>query len=238
MELILDYIDRVFQDTFSDKILKNFYWNMFDDFQPDINGYTMIFMVPPDLSGFKESNSGFELEYSALTLSFIPFAAIDFTPPQYQVGTENVSLKTGAIPYATGVSTSTQCSITFIDNSDLMIYQFHSLWVKYIKLVVDGIVKPSDEYITGSKKGAIDYVASCYVVKWLPNMRTVRYIGKVTAMFPQSLPTKELIGQRSSNELTTLPLSYFCTKYDEALWTQRNHWVFSDFKNDVSRVLQ
>ena len=70
---------------------------------------------------------------------------------------------------------------------------------------------------SGGKQNAvyqgIDYAGAFYILKYKPDLKKVTYIGKSIGVFPQSLPSKELIGQRTSNELTTLPFNYFCAAY-------------------------
>jgi hypothetical protein len=73
------------------------------------------------------------------------------------------------------------------------------------------------------------------------------YIGKCIGVFPQSLPSKELIGQRTSNELTTLPFNYFCAAYraevlpetEDGLKSARSeslkekYWIYNEFIENI-----
>jgi hypothetical protein len=88
---------------------------------------------------------------------------------------------------------------------------------------------------------AIDYAASAYIVKYRTDLRTISYIGKAIGFFPQTLPSKELLGQRTTNELTTLPFSYFCAAYRSEVTTeltdQQNFndkfWILKEFKDYI-----
>ncbi len=237
---LIDYIDNVFQSN--ETVLTYFYTQLYRDYNPDINGYNFIFMVPPDLSGWNLSNMHLYSQsdnksFFSLTGKFMTFSAIDFTPPINQINTERVSSRTGGIPYATEITNTEQCSVTYIDNADIDIYHFHHMWLEYIRAVVDGIVDPSPQYYeendTSQFYGAIDYAASIYVVRYLPNLKTIRFVGKCVGIFPQSLPTKELIGTRTSNELTTLPMNYFCSAYREATWREQSHWLIHEINQLV-----
>lgn len=245
MENLIQYLDSVFSSGSAvDGVLKYFYQQQYRDFNPDINGYVFIFMVPPDLSGYRISKNKSNYDqtssnsYVGGVANLISFAGIDFAPPQNQVNTEQISSRSGAIPYATEVTETDQCSVTYVDNSNLDIYMFHHIWVEYMREILEGVIEPADEYIRyndnpESNFGAIDYVASIYVVKYRPNMKMITYAAKCIGIFPQGLPAKELIGTRTTNELTTLPFTYFCAAFREATHLDRSkggqpHWILSE----------
>jgi len=270
---LLTYLDNIFSDgnNHSD-VLKYFYQQLYRDFAPDINGYTLVFFVPPDLSGYnaniRSSNANFngnmlydqidKDSYMQTVGRIMTFAAIDFTPPQSQVRSENISTRSGSIPIASEVSETDNFSITFLDNIHLDIYMFHHIWVEYIREVLEGTIEPDSKYYRNSKSeftsnvaglsfkntvgdvdtdfyGAIDYAASCYIVKYRPDMKSITYVAKCVGIFPQSLPNKELIGTRTSNEIVTLPFTYFCSGFREALYTEQNTgmWIFTELENYI-----
>ena len=237
---LIDYLGRNVGDDYG--VLSYFQDTLFNKFNPDINGFTLLFMVPPELSGLKINQTDPRHLKDTLTMyspggvntalenvsKFVTFAAVDFTPPQEQLNTERISGRTGGIPYATEFTTSELCTATFIDDQNLSIYNFHQVWIYYIWDLVEGRLQPSDEYLdpknddvyqNGILYGALDYVASFYIVKYSPDLKTIKYIGKCIGAFPQALPSKELIGQRTSNELTTLPYQYFVSAYRSEIVT-------------------
>lgn len=255
MDNLIDYINQAFftEDT---GIMNYFYQQQYQNYAPDINGYTLCFMVPPDLSGYRmKFNAGTGLYTQEDTNSYIgevsnmmSFLAVDFTAPQSQVNTEQISSRTGAIPYATEVSESEQCSVTYIDTNQLDIYHFHHIWLEYIREVLEGVIDPAPEYLNSNSQihinystpmndiyGAIDYAASLYIVKYRPDMKTITYVAKCMGIFPQSLPNKELTGTRTSNELTTLPFNYFCTAYREATHLDSGNgvWILNELKDFI-----
>lgn len=237
---VMDYINSVYKD--SEGYLRYFYKQFYKDYNPDINGFILLFMIPPDLSGFKKMYNELYGDFSFFSeiQNFFTFSAVDFTPPSVQVNSEKISSRSGGIPYATEVTNTDQCSITFIENSKIDIYHFHRVWINYIQAVLEGLIHPSEEYLDKSNNrlfGAIDYASSLYVVKYLPNLNKILLIGKCIGIFPQLLPGKELFGQRTSNELTTLPINYFCPLYREATWREGNvdNWIFKEF-NDLVKT--
>jgi hypothetical protein len=246
MENLIEYLNTVFGDGKTNSgLLKFFYQQQYRDFSPDINGYTLIFMVPPDLSGYRVRNASNYNQidtnsYVGRVSNLIAFAAVDFAPPQTQVNTEQISSRNGAIPYATEVTETDQCSITYVDNSNLEVYQFHHLWVEYMREVMEGVIEPDSQYYDPNnvRCGQIDYAASLYIIKYRPDMKTITFVSKCIGVFPQGLPSKELIGTRTSNELTTLPFTYFCTAYREATFLDRNnsggtHWILSELNTNI-----
>jgi hypothetical protein len=247
---LVAYLDTAFSDN---EVLKFFYQQLYRDFAPDINGYTLIFFIPPHLSGYDEKydSSGTSLynqenpaSYMGTVGKIMTFAAVDFTPPQNQIRTENISTRSGSIPIASEVSESESCSITFVDNQNLDIYMFHHLWVEYIREILEGVIEPSTDYYTTSDEyesdelyGCIDYAASFYIVKYRPDMKTVTFAAKCVGVFPQSLPNKELIGTRTSNEIVTLPFTYSCSGYREAIYMEKasGNWIFGELDDIVKR---
>ena len=212
-----------------DPVMKYFNKQLFTEFSPDINGYVLIFMKPPELSGITNKNN----EYVRDVQKLMTFAAIDCTPPSIQLNTESISSRSGGIPFATEVDIGQQCSITFLDTQDLQIYNFHHVWLQYIQGILEGYIEPAAQFITpGSAQfGALDYAASIYIVRFDPSMKQVRYVSKCIGVFPQSIPSKEVIGSRSQNELTTLPYNYFCTYFIEG--TNSQHWVYKELQTNI-----
>ncbi|MCK9439357.1 MAG: hypothetical protein WC188_03015 [Candidatus Caldatribacteriota bacterium] len=266
---LISYLNDVFgnQQDPNIGVLNYFYQQLYKDFSPDINGYTLIFFVPPDLSGYRIRSddslySQIDKEsYMNTVGKIMTFAAVDFVTPQSSVRSEVVTSRSGGIPIASEVSESDTCSITFIDNRHLDIYMFHHIWIEYIREILEGTIEPDPKYYAndemayattiGTKTintgilysnididyyGAIDYAASCYIVKYRPDMRTVTFAGKCVGIFPQSIPNKELIGTRTSNELVTLPFTYSCSGYREALYLEKSAgmWIFDELDEIIS----
>lgn len=246
MTTLIEYLNYAFAGySPSDGVMRYFYQQLFRDFNPDINGFTVALFVPPDLSGYRVNKFAGSSHYSQTTPSsyfgevsqLMSFAAVDFTPPQSQVNTETISARTGAIPYATEVTESETCTVTYVETMDLDIYRFHHLWIEYIREVLEGVIKPAPEYLDpmSDRFGVIDYAGSLYILKYRPDMRTITFAAKCMGIFPQSLPTKELIGTRTSNELTTLPFTYFCAAYRETTSVEFDNWILAEIEYIASK---
>ena len=225
-------IIRVFEklaDKYENKLIK-FNSTILHTIQPDINGYSFAFLIPPDLSGWEINEADIDK-----VVKMVTFAAVDITPPTIQVNTESVRHRTGGLPYATEVSPGEQLSVTYIDTSDMMIYALHYAWVDYIKKVTRGLVEPSDDYISpnGNEYGCIDYYGGMIIAKYRPTLDEPVMLGYAAGIFPQSIPSKETIGTRTSNEITTLPITYFCSEYKEVMSELQSHWIVDMFKERI-----
>jgi len=205
------------------------------NFNPDINGYSLCFMVPPPFLAL-EATGKYQESYVELFRKLTVFSAIQFSPPTRQVQTEKLSARTGGIPYATEVEPSEQCTVSYIDNTDLDIFNFHSVWLDAIHDLVLGYIEPPSLYITEGDPdyGGLDYAGSLFIVRYDTSMQNILYVGKVTGIYPQSLPNKEVIGQRTNNEITTLPITYFAGWYDET--TNSSHPIWSELESAVLSI--
>ena len=233
------------QQSFSDNKFKKLYSSMFEkiysnglipyltgqlyfDFYPDITGFTICLFVPPPLLGATEFVGLNDFK------KLICFAAVDFSPPQLQIESERISSRSGGVPYVTEVTPTQQLNVTFIDNSSLIIYNYHLYWTHYIHNILEGYIEPPGEFINDPNSelyGGLDYAGSFYFVKFDPSFTEIKFVSKATGVFPQILPSKELIGQRSSNELATLPYSYTCAYYEETL--DENHRIFKELESQL-----
>jgi hypothetical protein len=206
------------------------------NFNPDVNGYTLIYMIPPNLGGPCETlgyTKGSGGNLGDISRQF-PFLAVDFTPPETTVkSVEETSGASVTIPYSTGASSGGQLSINFIEDSDLSVTNYHNMWVEYIKEVVYGDRSPHKDYIDGEHSGELDYATSAYVLKFKPDMKTLVYVGKATGIFPLNIPSKEVIGNRQSNELSMVGCNYTCSMYSAYIVGGINSWVLDNVQIDL-----
>lgn len=210
---------------------------LIQDFNPDINGHSLCFVVPPPFLSLKEG-SKYQESYVSLFRKLTVFSSIEFSPPSRQIQIEKLSARTGGIPYATAVEPSEQCNVSYIDTTDLDVFNFHSVWLDVINDLVLGYIKPPDEYLLPSSQnyGGLDYAGSLFVVRYDSSMQNILYVGKVTGIYPQALPNKEIIGTRANNELTIIPITYFAGWYDET--TNSNHPVWKELESIVISYYQ
>ncbi|MFW6247165.1 MAG: hypothetical protein ACOC22_03285 [bacterium] len=205
---------------------------LYENFNPDITGYTMAFIVPPPFNSINADRNYID-EFQKL----VCFSAIDLTPPQRQVQSEKTSARTGGVPYATGVEPSEQCSVSYLETYNLDVYNFHNSWVQYKHDLLEGYIEPSSEYLdyNSDKYCGLDYAGSLFFVKFTPSFQEIKYLGKATGIFPQTLPNKELIGQRSTNDVTVLPFNYYCAFFEESLHSEtKNHPIWEDFERVIN----
>jgi hypothetical protein len=203
------------------------------DGMPDISGYTLIFLVPPSLSGL---SFGF-LPSTFITSRNSVFQATEFSPPELQINVDQISSNANIkLPFAVGKTSGGQMSISYIENHKLDMYAFHNNWVHYIEQVILGFIDPEESYINS---GELDYAGSAFVIRYKPDMSSMVYIGKAVGIFPVNLPNKEIIGSRQSPQLTTFTVNYSCADYREIalggsssivpVTFADNMWVLADF---------
>ena len=250
------------------KIMRAYDIYFYRDINPNITGYVLVFMIPPHLSGI-EGDSGFIEDFAnrfgaqeALdhgyfynhenSSNLLTFTCLEFSPPQTQVILSQISPRTGGIPYATDVTSSENCNITYVDSMNCPIYLYHLLWVEYIRAIVSGgylrgnevvPLKPNAQYYIDENDpnyyGTLDYAASIYIVKYMPDMETITYIGKAIGAIPVSLPSRDLIGNKTSNDLAIVPFDYIVGAYREWIHTNdTNSWICNEFSQQIMSRFQ
>src|SRR6056297_2030802 len=91
------------------------------NFHPDINGYCLIFLLAPHLSGVlsEEDNSLKQICNDTILLG------TDITPSTVDVKVSEIPTHSGAIQYSTQVENSNKLQINYIANSNLEISSLH-----------------------------------------------------------------------------------------------------------------
>ena len=170
------YIDQAYSEN---GIIRYLYQNLFRNLQPDISGYVLLFMSPPVLSGYTNlGNQNYDVSGTSFmteTAKLYPLLATNFTPPTIQLNSGTLAGSSGTQHYAQELSITDSMSVTYLDTIALDIYQLHKSWLQYIFQVTEGTLEPSEEYLLG---GRIDYCASFYFVKFMPNVSSIQYVGK------------------------------------------------------------
>lgn len=184
--------------------------------QPDVNGYTFVFLEPPDLSGFKDKDVQYAINEICRKSLFL---AIEATPPSITINTEEVSTQSSvSMPYATTKVATGNLSISFLDNSNMDINSLHNVWIEYIYNQLWGDLLPADKYLDPDQInffGALDYATSAFIIKYDPSFSDPPVmVGKATGIFPTGLPVKEVIGTRSNRELVMQTVTYTCSYYE------------------------
>jgi len=242
--------------------LKKFYNYLYTSYNPDVNGYTLLFMIPPEFSAVEyddnvmlEKGGFFSGIASALNMApqdistlddfakVYPFLATEYTPPQIEVQNSQVQSRTGALAYAADVIETETMSVQFIESNPLSVYKFHALWIEYIRDILRGKIKPNDKYLDVDNDegyyGTQDYLASFYVVKYILDMQQISYIGKCIGVYPLMLPSKDLIGSRLTNDITILPFEYACVAYREYIdGSKKNEWLKTELDDYLGKYFK
>jgi hypothetical protein len=221
-------------NTFNDNP-EMIYFNtqLLQEFNPELSGFSFCFMVPPPFIALQNSPGKYDFEYIKSFRKLTLFSSIDFNPPQRQIQSEKFSARGGGIPYATEMDISQQASVSYLDNTDLDIFNFHLTWFEFVHEMLLGYIKVPDIYLDPNLPtyGGLDYAGSLFILKYDMAMQEIKYIGKATGIFPSTLPNKEIIGQRTTTELVVLPITYTCAWFDETL--HHNHPIWKELENKI-----
>ena len=238
------------KDNLSETIRNIFYtfYNTLSYYNPDINGITLFFLVPPHLSSPEyqkvlgdPSNLTPYFRYLGVA---IPFLAVNFSAPSRQAKIGEYSLRTGGIPTVDEIEVSGDLSVTYIETRDLHVYTFHKLWFQYIEDVSSGIIMPDEKYVV---EGNIDYATCAYILKF-DLAGNLTYFARCGGIFPSSLSSNELLGQRSDRNLTTLQITYMCPFFNDFTYFElekqgytldnpNGHPFLEDFKSKISKFI-
>jgi len=211
----IKYLDPVADDTLPNE-LNYFNQQLYNNYNPSISGYTLCLMVPPEFSSLP-SGSVDEIYLKYLSKTSI-FNILEYTPPQISIKNSEITNSSGAIQYASEENISYDFNCTFLDNNNSDYYIFLKIWFDYIFELLLGSIKPNPEFLNSNSPtyGAMDYVANFYILKYDPTMKDLYFVGKVFAAFPKTLPTKEFLGTRSTNDITLLATDFVCSYYSES----------------------
>lgn len=174
------WLNQYISNAYSENgILRYVYSKLFQEYTPDISGYTLLFISPPVLSGYLNlGNQNYDpssTSFFSETSKLCPLLAVNFTPPAIQLNTGALAGSSGTQHYATELNITDSMSVSFVDTINLDIYTYHATWLQYIYQILEGTLSPSAEYLLTRK---IDYCSSFYFVKFKPNMNAIQYIGK------------------------------------------------------------
>lgn len=219
-ENLYKYLKKSFKNECLSDFFKGFYKFFYDNgYDYDINGFSLVFFYPPHLSGWNwptpdmliRPDNGTNLSY----LDFVSFA-LEVTPSDITVEKGTLGLiASDTFDYPININASREISLSFLDTSDLKLYAFHSIWVRYIHAVIAGQTSPKEEYLKDPDIDIIDYLGSLYILKFDADMQKPRLIGKALGIFPNAVPYKESIGPRGQHQVTISNVSYTCSYFYE-----------------------
>lgn len=217
------YLKKSFENECLSDFMKGFYKFFYDNgYDYDINGFSLVFFMPPHLSGFNWPTPDLLLSPSSsnsLGLSYLDFItfALEFTPSDVSIEKGTLGLvASDTFDYPINIHATTDVSLSYLDTSDLKLYAFHSIWVRYIHAVISGMTLPRNEYLDADNDfDVIDYLGSLYVLKFDADMLKPRMIGKALGIFPNAVPFKEQIGPKGQHQITISNVSYTCSYFYE-----------------------
>lgn len=197
------YLNKTYQNEDISEAFKLFYDFFYDNlYDYDVNGFNLIFLRPPIFSGLGQSMTNYPI-YN----NFFVYA-VDFTPLDFSVSTSQIDLSNSlSFKFPSGIGRSGTVSVSYIDDTNNSIYEFHNRWLIYIERCISGHVSPSSEVV---EKNQIDYYASIFTLKFKFDMKTPVLATKSLGIFPESLSSKDIIGTRGDHKLSLITINYSC----------------------------
>jgi len=195
-------------------------------FSPHINGFYMIFMVhgtwydqykryvsSENSAGLSnpipasEKSLNLEGPYSYFNMMATDIDVPDLTEEYISVSSR---IRNSFMPSRNYFVSD--FSISYIENINLDIMRYHEAWQKYMNLVKRGEVKTfnSDE-CERSNNGyfmEVPYANAVWVAVFKPFTTDIQLLIKLIGVMPQTLPLKQLVGNRSQSKMTVLNISY------------------------------
>lgn len=133
----------------------------------------------------------------------------EIDPTQLNIEYETVSGRVRNIQHATRAMGTSDMSITFKDNRNLDNFRYHEIWYKYIDAYKKGFFDTTlEEDPFTSPFIPVPYLNAIWVVIFKPLSFELQGLIKIMGIAPTGLPIKDIIGQRSSPQVTTYSINY------------------------------
>jgi len=216
-KLLLSEVDKV--TNIADQILNDITL-AYQVFNPHVNGYYYVDMVhgpwvdlyksyitsPTDeiFTNASDSVSNFPKHLGSV--------ATDIDIPQLNIEYDTITGKSRNINYASRLNFTGDFNINYLDTYDLKLFRYHENWQRFIELYKRGSIKstlPQDtSNLLTSEFIDIDYFNAIYILIFDPFTVNVRGIIKIMGVSPINLPIKQILGDRSKGQLTTINQNY------------------------------
>lgn len=214
---LFKYLKKSVKDEDIHDIFKLFYRYFYHrGYEYDINGYTLVFCMPPPFTAFSDwGSASMQTNHNFRVGNMMDFMnfAVSFTPVDRDIHESTITLDTSyAISFPVGISFPGQINVGFIDTDDLRVHNFHEMWAKYIFLMNRGMLKPRQHHVMNN---VIDYTANLYAIKFKADMITPVLAAKASGVYPTTLPSGETFGNRGAHAISITNITYKCVFYDD-----------------------
>lgn len=162
-------------------------------------------------------------------LSFGISGIKDVILEKYEYDGDQAGNKT-ADPMGTDESQSSgECTIQYIDNSNLGVTILHHIWMNYMDKIGKGLMIPDIEL---QKQLIYDYMSSIYWFVTGPDGFSIKLYGKLTGVFPLNVAVSGLIPERGQ---PVDPKSSFNYHYNHSEYM--NPEILYDFNYTISQSI-
>jgi len=236
--------------------IENLTFNLGQKYSPFINGYYIIYMQSG--SWINEINNEnvkeylSEADFSGLSVTDLnkdgntlnsfskkvfPMLATDIELPEVTKEYLNISSRAQSITHYHRETTLPDFSLSYIENQDLQVIRYHSLWHKIIELYRRGVLS-TNKIRTGG-----GYKMFFYEVPYVNNVWTlvldvkfqIRGLILLTGVKPVSFPLRQFLGNRSQPKLTVYNISYKSSQMFYNFYKDTKHFLEQADTNDKDR---
>lgn len=230
---------------------------------PSINGYYYVYMKHGTwVNQLKDLIAAGKLqktygEFSSLNNETFDYLsknyamhATDIDIPQLNIEYDTLSGRVRNINYASKVHYAGDFSINYIDTSRYNIFGYHEAWSKYIEACKKGyLTKETLPRDYSNYKGKSDdyfidvpYFNAVWVVVFDSFSTNIRGLIKILGVSPINLPFKQIIGDRSKNNLTVINMNYKSNDiiykfFDNEPETVENSTLYKEFVQDIDPII-
>lgn len=135
--------------------------------------------------------------------------ATDIDIPQLNIEYESISGKNRSLNYASKINFAGDFSINYIETHNNLIFRYHEAWFKYIEALKKGYINITIPTNTDTSYTIpVPYFNAVWVVIFSPFTTNIRGLVKILGVAPINLPIKQVIGDRSKNEMTVINQNY------------------------------
>ena len=223
---LLNFIQANLSDVYGNAGSSEYYRLAYDlglklldkNFSPHVNGFYYISVDPGTWINYTDKPASYCDDYAAAIADFRNNCATyitDIDVPNLTMEYDTISGKARSINYATKTSYGSDFSLNILNDYNNYCLKYIDCQFRFISAYKKGSLAPqnSANYVlqSGDSFTEIPYFDAVWVVMFKPFTFQIAGIIKILGVSPVNWPFKNVLGDRSKNELTSLNMNYKST---------------------------
>lgn len=187
-------------------------------FNPHVNGFYYVSVEPGTWVDYQTKPGNYCDDHAAAFTDFRNNCSTyitDIDIPNLTMEYDTISGKARSVNYATKTSFASDFSLNIINDYDNYCLKYIDCHFKFISDFKKGSIKPegSETYVTltGDSFTDIPYFDAVWVAMFKPFTFQISGLIKILGVAPVNMPFKNVMGDRSKNEITSLNMNYKST---------------------------